>query len=69
MLRGVFPQAIYDAVKARDPDQVEFLQAVEEVVTTLEPVLKKRPELVPILQRLCEPERQILFRVPWWDPN
>lgn len=58
-------QAIFDAVKARDPDQKEFLQAVEEVLQSLEPVLKKRPELVPIVQRLCEPERQILFRVPW----
>lgn len=54
-------------MKARDPDQVEFLQAVEEVLTTLDPALSKRPELVPILERLCEPERQILFRVPWFD--
>ena len=43
----------------------EFLQAVDEVLTTLDPVLKKRPELVPILEKLCEPERQIMFRVPW----
>ena len=62
----VFVQAIFDKVKARDPDQKEFLQAVEEVLTTLEPVLKKRPELVPVVERLCEPERQLLFRVPWW---
>ncbi|KAK9810711.1 hypothetical protein WJX73_001208 [Symbiochloris irregularis] len=60
-------QAIFDKVKARDPDQKEFLQAVEEVLTTLEPVLKKRPELIPVVERLCEPERQILFRVPWFD--
>lgn len=38
---------------------------MDEVLTTLEPVLKKRPELVPILEKLCEPERQIMFRVPW----
>ena len=43
----------------------EFLQAVDEVLTTLQPVLEKRPELVPILERICEPERQIMFRVPW----
>ena len=42
---------------------------MEEVVQSLEPVLKKRPELVPVLQRLCEPERQILFRVPWCVQN
>lgn len=61
-------QALFDKVKARDPDQKEFLQAVEEVLTTLEPVLKKRPELIPVVERLCEPERQILFRVPWYAP-
>ena len=58
-------QAIFDKVKNRDPDQVEFLQAVDEVLSTLDPVLAKRPELVPIVERLCEPERQIMFRVPW----
>ena len=64
-LVGVWWQAIFDKVKSRDPDQKEFLQAVDEVITTLEPVLKKRPELIPILEKLCEPERQIMFRVPW----
>ena len=65
MTRSGAAAGIYDKVKARDPDQTEFLQAVEEVLTTIEPVLKKRPELVPIVEKLCEPERQIMFRVPW----
>eukprot|EP00210_Caulerpa_lentillifera_P007050 g6744.t1 len=54
-------------VKTRDPEQSEFLQAVEEVITTMQPVFIKRPEFLPILERLVEPERQILFRVPWID--
>ncbi len=60
---------IIGEIKARDPNQPEFHQAVEEVVTSLEPVLKKRPEYVKakILQRIAEPERVILFRVPWVD--
>ena len=49
----------------RDPDQNEFLAAVEEVVTSLQPLFEKRPELLPIFRQLCEPERQIVFRVPW----
>ncbi|GMH40470.1 hypothetical protein BSKO_08374 [Bryopsis sp. KO-2023] len=60
-------QALWERVKARDPDQPEFLQAVEEVLTTMKPVFEKRPEYIPVMERLCEPERQIMFRVPWVD--
>jgi hypothetical protein len=46
-----------------------FHQAVEEVLHTLTPALERHPELVEghILTRLCEPERQVMFRVPWID--
>ncbi|RKD29050.1 NADP-specific glutamate dehydrogenase [Thermohalobacter berrensis] len=56
-------------VKERDADQPEFIQAVEEVLKSLEPVLEKHPEYVKanILGRIVEPERQIVFRVPWVD--
>ncbi len=58
-----------DQVKAKDPDQPEFLQAVEEVVTTLIPFIEKNPiyQKEKILERMVEPERVIMFRVPWVD--
>ncbi|MFE6306365.1 NADP-specific glutamate dehydrogenase [Nocardiopsis sp. NPDC057823] len=62
-------RAAYERVVRRDPDQPEFRQAVLEVLETLSPVLVQHPEYVEagILERLCEPERQIVFRVPWRD--
>jgi len=45
----------------------EFLQAVEEVLLSLKPVLAQHPEYCTVLERLCEPERQLMFRVPWLD--
>lgn len=60
-------QEAYDRIVARDPDQKEFLQAVEEVFTSLAPVIEKKPEYAAVLERIAEPERQILFRVPWFD--
>ena len=56
-------------VKQTDPDQPEFHQAVEEVLETLEPTVKKHPEFVKanIYERIVEPERTIIFRVPWVD--
>jgi glutamate dehydrogenase (NADP+) len=64
--------AIHDAlemVKRRNAGEPEFLQAVQEVLESLEPVIEKNPVYVEenILGRICEPERQILFRVPWMD--
>ncbi len=58
-----------DMIKAKNPAEPEFHQAVEEVVTSLWPVLEKRPEFrkAKILERICEPERTIMFRVPWVD--
>jgi glutamate dehydrogenase (NADP+) len=56
-------------VKQTDPDQPEFHQAVEEVMETLEPTTKRHPEFVKanIYERIVEPERTIMFRVPWVD--
>jgi glutamate dehydrogenase (NADP+) len=56
-------------VKQIDPDQPEFHQAVEEVMETLEPTVKRHPEFVKanIYERIVEPERTVMFRVPWVD--
>jgi len=60
---------ILDTIKARDPGQKEFHQAVEEVVESVRPVLDRYPEFrkAAILERITEPERVIMFRVPWMD--
>ncbi len=60
---------ILDQVLRRNPGEAEFHQAVREVFESLEPVLRKNPQYVDaaVLERLCEPERQIIFRVPWVD--
>jgi glutamate dehydrogenase (NADP+) len=62
-------QSVYDQVLKRNPGEAEFHQAIKEVFECLEPVLDKHPEYVKakILDRLVEPERQIIFRVPWQD--
>ncbi|MBD3236854.1 MAG: NADP-specific glutamate dehydrogenase [Candidatus Eisenbacteria bacterium] len=61
--------AFMEQIKAKNPAEPEFHQAVEEVVESLWPVLEKRPEYrkAKILERICEPERVIVFRVPWVD--
>ncbi len=58
-------------VKAKNPGEAEFHQAVEEVVETLMPVLDKHPEYrkAKVLERIVEPERTIMFRVPWVADN
>ena len=61
--------AFLSHIKQRDPDQPEFHQAVEEVLRTLWPFLKENPRYMQagIIERMVEPERVILFRVPWVD--
>lgn len=56
-------------IERRNPAQPEFHQAAREVLETLEPVVAARPEYAEagLIERLCEPERQIIFRVPWQD--
>ena len=62
-------QDIYDEVLTRNPGETEFHQAVNEVLESLGPVVAKHPEYADsaVIRRLCEPERQIIFRVPWVD--
>ena len=66
-----YVQRIIDQVKAKDPDQPEFIQAVTEVLQSLEPVIEAHPEYeeAALLERIVEPERVIMFRVPWVDDN
>jgi glutamate dehydrogenase (NADP+) len=61
--------AFLSHIKQRDPDQPEFHQAVEEVLRTLWPFLEDNPRYMQagIIERMVEPERVILFRVPWVD--
>ncbi|HMB00717.1 MAG TPA: Glu/Leu/Phe/Val dehydrogenase dimerization domain-containing protein, partial [Spirochaetota bacterium] len=60
---------VKELVKKRNPGEAEFLQAAEEVLESLEPVIAKHPEYkeARILERITEPERVIMFRVPWQD--
>jgi glutamate dehydrogenase (NADP+) len=60
-------QDLYEVVLRRNPGEQEFHQAVREVFESLTPVALKHPEFAEtkVLERLCEPERQIIFRVPW----
>ena len=69
--KSSYVQGVYDKVCERNKGESEFLQAVREVLESLEPVLEKRPDLVEagILERIVEPERQIMFRVSWVDDN
>lgn len=62
-------EAIYEEVLQRNPGETEFHQAVREVLDSLGPVVAKVPEYTDsaIIRRICEPERQIIFRVPWVD--
>ncbi len=62
---------VFDLVKKRNPAEYEFHQAVEEVLYSLEPVIEQHPEYreSKILERLVEPERVIMFRVPWMNDD
>lgn len=68
-MSSAFVDSIMATVTARNPAEPEFLQAVKEVVESIEPVIQKRPEMakLKIVERILEPERQIMFRVPWVD--
>ena len=64
-------EKVLKKIKERDLNEPEFLQAVEEVLKTIKPVIEKHPEYesLAILERMTEPERIITFRVPWVDDN
>ena len=60
---------VIEKVKHKDPSEFEFHQAVEEVLMSLESTTKKHPEFVKakIYERIVEPDRMMMFRVPWVD--
>jgi glutamate dehydrogenase (NADP+) len=64
-----YVEDIMGLVKARNPGETEFHQAVQEVAESVAAVIEKRPELAKakIMERMIEPERQVMFRVPWVD--
>lgn len=69
MAANTIIQRVYEEVLKRNPGESEFHQAVKEVLDSLEPVLDSHPEYVEarVLERVVEPERQLMFRVPWLD--
>ena len=70
-MKNAYVKRVWEEVRSKNQSEPEYLQAVEEVLSTLEPVVEKMPELEPnaILERMVEPERVIMFRVPWMDDN
>ena len=64
-------KGVYDGLVQRNPEQKEFLQAAEEVLESLEPVIAAHPEYekAGLIERMVEPERVVMFRVPWVDDN
>ena len=66
-----YVNGVIATVKKRNPNEPEFHQAIKEILDSLVPVFEKQPKYMEagILERLVEPERQIMFRVPWVDDN
>lgn len=70
-IKNAYLKRVFEQVQKRDGNEPEFLQAVEEVLESLEPVIEKHPEYeeAGLIERLVEPERIVSFRVPWVDDN
>ncbi len=70
-MKNQYLQDVLENVKKRNAGEPEFIQTVTEVLETIEPVVEQRPDLVEagVIDRMVEPERQIVFRVPWVDDN
>ena len=66
-----YSSKVLEELKAKNASEPEFIQAATEVLETIAPVLERHPEYekAALLERLIEPERQIIFRVPWVDDN
>ncbi len=66
-----YTERIIELVRQKNPEQPEFIQAVTEVMQSLEPVVEAHPEYekAGLLERIVEPERVVIFRVPWVDDN
>ncbi len=71
MLKNEYLKKVYADVEKRNAGEPEFLQAVLEVLESLEPVVEQNPkfEKAGVIERMVEPERQVFFRVPWVDDN
>ena len=71
MFKLQYLNELYERVVKRNPGETEFHQTVEEVLTSIEPVLEQRPDYITsgVMERIVEPERIIKFRVPWVDDN
>ncbi|MDD6799981.1 MAG: Glu/Leu/Phe/Val dehydrogenase dimerization domain-containing protein, partial [Firmicutes bacterium] len=69
--KSAYLAEVYEKVCNKNPGEPEFLQAVKEVLESLEPVIEKRPDLVEagVVERIVEPERMIVFRVSWVDDS
>ena len=70
-MKNAYVKRVWEQVQAKNGHESEYLQAVQEVLESLEPVVEKMPELEAnsILERIVEPERVIMFRVPWMDDS
>ena len=70
-IKNSYLKEVFEGLKKRNADEPEFLQAVEEVLESLEPVVEARPEIQAngIIERIVEPERVVMFRVSWVDDN
>ena len=70
-ITNAYLKEVYEKCEKRNAGEKEFLQAVKEVLESLEPVIEKRPDFVEagIIERMVEPERQVQFRVSWVDDN
>ncbi|MBR4759194.1 MAG: NADP-specific glutamate dehydrogenase [Lachnospiraceae bacterium] len=70
-LTNAYLKRVYEDLESRCANEKEFLQAVEEVLESLEPIMDKHPEYEEnaVIERIVEPERVIMFRVPWIDDN
>ena len=66
-----YVDSVIEQVKAKNANEPEFIQAVTEVLTSLKPVIDANPEYekAGLLERIVEPERVIMFRVPWVDDS
>ena len=67
--KNAYLQGVYNTVAKRNANEPEFLQAVGEVLESLTPVVERRPDIVAagVIDRIVEPERMVMFRVPWVD--
>ena len=71
MLKTKYTKRVFEELQARVPHETEFLQAVHEVLSSVEPVIAANPKIEQqaILERLIDPDRQLTFRISWVDDN